>query len=80
MHENSHTLAATVGDVDGDGFADVLTACLCTFRLYRNAGDGTFFEATPDCLRGSVHCSSGACFADLNDDGMPEIFVLNYVE
>lgn len=80
VHENSHTLAATVGDVDGDGFADVLTACLGTCRLYRNAGDGTFFEATPDCLRGSVHCSSGACFADLNDDGMPEIFVLNYVE
>lgn len=80
VHENSHTLAATVGDVDGDGFADVLATNLGACRLYRNAGDGTFFEATPECLRASVHCSSGACFADLNDDGMPEIFVLNYVE
>lgn len=80
VHENSHTLAATVGDVDGDGFADVLATCLGACRLYRNGGDGTFFEATPECLRASVHCSSGACFVDLNDDGMPEIFVLNYVE
>ncbi len=80
MHETSHTLAATVGDVDGDGFADVLAANLGTCRLYRNAGDGTFFEATPVALQQSVHCSSGACLVDLNDDGLPEIFILNYVE
>jgi hypothetical protein len=49
-------------------------------RLYHNEGDGTFRDVTPAQISANQNCSSGACFADLNADGLPELFVLNYVE
>lgn len=80
LSEFSHSLAATVGDFDGDGFPDVFVANLGACRLFRNLGDGTFADETPASILVNQNCSSGACFADLNADGLPEIFVLNYVE
>ena len=80
LSEYSHSLAATVGDFDGDGFPDVFVANLGACRLFRNLGDGTFADETPASILINQNCSSGACFADLNADGLPEIFVLNYVE
>lgn len=80
LSEFSHSLAATVGDFDGDGFPDVFVANLGACRLFRNLGDGTFADETPASIEVNRNCSSGACFADLNADGLPEIFVLNYVE
>lgn len=80
IHETSHSLAATVGDFDSDGFPDVFVANVGSCRLYRNAGDGTFQDVTPAQISANRNCSSGACFADLNADGLPELFVLNYVE
>ena len=80
IHETSHSLAATVGDFDSDGFPDVFVANVGSCRLYHNAGDGTFQDVTPAQISANQNCSSGACFADLNADGLPELFVLNYVE
>lgn len=80
IHEISHSLAATVGDFDSDGFPDVFVANVGSCRLYHNEGDGTFSDVTPVQISANQNCSSGACFADLNADGLPELFVLNYVE
>lgn len=80
VQELSHSMAAAVGDFDNDGFADVLIANVGHCRLLQNQGDGTFRDVTPDSLQHGIHCSSGACFSDLNADGFPELFVINYVE
>lgn len=75
-----HGLAATAGDFDCDGFVDLCVTRLGSCRLLKNHGDGSFSDVTPDSLLSRSGCSSGACFADLNQDGLPELFVLNYVE
>ena len=75
-----HGLAATAGDFDCDGFVDLCVTRLGSCRLLKNHGDGSFSDVTPSSLATRRGCSSGACFADLNQDGLPELFVLNYVE
>ncbi|MGV2340194.1 MAG UNVERIFIED_CONTAM: VCBS repeat-containing protein [Planctomycetaceae bacterium] len=75
-----HGLAATAGDFDCDGFVDLCVTRLGSCRLLKNEGDGSFSDVTPSSLAARRGCSSGACFADLNQDGLPELFVLNYVE
>lgn len=75
-----HGLAATAGDFDCDGFVDLCVTRLGSCRLLKNHGDGSFSDVTPSSLAARRGCSSGACFADLNQDGLPELFVLNYVE
>lgn len=80
IRELSHGMAATVEDFDNDGFADLLVANVGSCRLYQNLGDGTFGDVGVQALETASACSSGACFADLNGDGNPELFVINYVE
>ncbi len=75
----AHSFAAAVGDFDVDGFDDILVTNLGSCRLLRGNGDGTFDDATPLPMKAQTACSSGACLVDLNGDGLPEIFVLNYV-
>ncbi|NKQ37773.1 MAG: CRTAC1 family protein, partial [Chloroflexi bacterium] len=68
------------GDTDGDGWLDLyLTDTDGRNTLYRNNGDGTFSlspfseqVALPDALSG------GATFADYDNDGRPDLYVLNW--
>ena len=50
-------------------------------RLFRNRGDGTFEvidrDSMPDGPGGDVARTSGALFADLNNSGLPELYVAN---
>ena len=82
---------AAWGDYDGDGFLDLFVAnwrcypecprdnaaALASDRLYRNRGDGTFEDVSRllgDKLRGAAFSAS---FADFDDDGDPDIYVVN---
>ena len=70
-------LGVTVGDVNADHLPDLFVSNDFFERdyLYFNNGDGTFRENLPEYLPEISQGSMGADFADLNNDGLPELFV-----
>ena len=70
-------LGVSIGDVDLDGWEDIYVSNDFYERdyLYINQGDGTFSEELPDRIFTHSNFSMGADIADLNNDGLPEIFV-----
>ncbi|MEM6771764.1 MAG: VCBS repeat-containing protein, partial [Bacteroidota bacterium] len=70
-------LGVTVGDVNDDHLPDLFVSNDFFERdyLYFNNGDGTFREDLPNYLPEISQGSMGADFADLNNDGLPELFV-----
>ena len=61
--------------VDGGSFADKARASRARHRLFRNAGNGSFEDATASS--GIVHrgYGMGACAADYDNDGFVDLFV-----
>lgn len=70
-------LGVTVGDVNEDNLPDLFVSNDFFERdyLYFNNGDGTFREELPEYLPEISQGSMGADFADINNDGLPELFV-----
>lgn len=78
------------GDFDGDGHLDLFVGGFCDRpnaeyapspgpvppRLFRNLGNGRF-EALKDVSMETFGRTSGAVFADLDNDGAPELYVAN---
>ncbi|QYA26837.1 VCBS repeat-containing protein [Gramella sp. MT6] len=70
-------LGVTIGDINGDILPDIYVSNDFYERdyLYVNQGDGTFKEQIKDYMQHLSLSSMGADMADLNNDGLPEIFV-----
>ncbi len=72
-----HGTAVAVADVDGDGRLDIYFANqLGPNQLWRNLGGGKFEDITSRAgvvLEGRIHV--GASFADVDNDGDPDLFV-----
>ena len=66
------------GDVDGDGFDDIFVCNIGQNRLWLNCGDGTFQDAS-DLLPKDLRWTSSAAIADLDFDGLANIYEANYV-
>lgn len=68
------------GDFDNDGWLDLyVTSASGSNTLYRNLGDGRFsvsMHSASVSLSGSR--SGGAVFADYDNDGYKDLYVLNY--
>ncbi len=45
-------MGVAVGDIDNDGFPDLLITCVGQNRLFRNTGTGTFVDVTRERSRG----------------------------
>jgi ASPIC and UnbV/FG-GAP-like repeat len=91
--EDSCTTAASWADYDNDGLLDLYvgryldprTEIPTTFytrnglpnQLYHNNGDGTFTNVTREAGVGEVGACLGTVFGDYDDDGYPDLYVVN---
>jgi hypothetical protein len=85
-----YDMGVAVADYDNDGFPDLFVAGLHHSTLYHNNGDGTFTDVTvksgldaainhPDPEFGSMW-SITAAWVDVNNDGLLDLFVVNYMQ
>jgi hypothetical protein len=83
-------MGAAIGDFDNDGDLDWFVSSIWSAtgvsaggwgitgnRLYRNRGDGTFDDVTETAGVRHGYWGWGSVFADLNNDGMLDIFHVN---
>lgn len=70
-------LGVTIGDINNDFLPDIYVSNDFYERdyLYINQGNGTFKEEIKNYMQHLSLSSMGADMADLNNDGLPEIFV-----
>ena len=67
-----------VGDVNADGFADLLLCCYGGLTLLTNQGDGTWRETTVEAGLANERWNTSAAFTDLDRDGDLDLYVAGY--
>jgi enediyne biosynthesis protein E4 len=80
-------IGVAVGDYDNDGHPDIFVAGVHGNTLYHNNGDGTFTDVTKkagldkwdDPEYGPLFAVAAA-WVDVNNDGLLDLFVVNYVQ
>ncbi|OYP29464.1 FG-GAP-like repeat-containing protein [Rhodopirellula sp. MGV] len=81
LSDTGFSTGVAIGDINDDGFDDVLVLNLGPNRLFVNNGDGTFQDAN-DLIEHSeiAQWSSSAAIADIDQDGFNDLFVVNYCD
>jgi hypothetical protein len=82
---SGYDTGVAIGDYDNDGFEDIFVSGVYRNTLYHNNGDGTFTDVTEKA--GLSHLdkqygplwSVGGAWVDVNNDGLLDLFVVNYL-
>ncbi len=70
-----------IGDVNEDGFSDILVLNYGPNTLWVNNGDGTFADASERLGdRNASTWSTSAAIADLDADGLADLVIVNYCD
>ena len=77
--DTGYGMAASAGDIDNDGDADLYVANFGEDKLYRNNGDGTFTDITKNAGIDNKLWGIAAVYLDFDMDGDLDIFVVNYL-
>ncbi len=73
--------AVAIVDIDNDGWDDLyIMEQWRKNMLFRNRGNGTFYDATSEHELGIFCGSSSAAFADFDNDGDPDLLLGRYLE
>jgi len=81
---SGYATGVAVADYDNDSWPDIFVASVTGNQLFHNNGDGTFTDvAAKSGLSGATHngkkmWSVGAGWFDYNNDGLLDLFVVNY--
>jgi hypothetical protein len=67
-------------DADEDGFSELLITGWQGLQFFRNQGDGTYADVTEKSLLNDQLWSLAAGWADLNGDGVLDLYVGHYVD
>ncbi|MBV9033824.1 MAG: CRTAC1 family protein [Acidobacteriaceae bacterium] len=86
LEGTGYDVGVAIADYDNDGHPDLFLAGVHRNTLYHNNGDGTFTDVTakagldhPDPQYGPLW-AVGAAWLDINNDGLLDLFVLNYLQ
>jgi hypothetical protein len=78
--QNAYGMGAAVGDYDNDGDEDLYVTNYGGNTLYRNNGDGTFADVTPQAGVAAGGWSASAGFLDFDNDGRLDLYITRYVD
>ena len=76
---SAYCQGVAIGDVNNDGYPDVLVTEYRGVRLFINNGNGTFTEETIQAGLDNPLWATSAAFVDYDRDGWLDLVIVNYV-
>lgn len=78
--EDRYSQSVSVGDINQDGWPDLLIGNIGMNQMLINCGDGTFKDST-DLIHGQGNrFTASMAIADISGDAMPDLFEVNYIQ
>jgi hypothetical protein len=77
---NGHNHGVAVGDVNNDGWVDVVVTQYLGIKFFLNQGNGTFRPATEEAHLRNPHWGASTSFVDYDRDGWLDLVVVNYLD
>ncbi len=85
LQGSGYSMGVAAGDYDNDGFVDLYVTGVNRNQLFHNNGDGTFTDVTEKAGVGGIVPRLGKAWSvaagwfDYNNDGLLDLFVVNYL-